>query len=192
MVNRMKYKDIENKHKDIIEIAKKYMCTITDYEHDINHMNDVVMYTKELLDLLDENINKEVCLICAYWHDVGRIKGNKGHERLSAEMLKKEMIKQNYDDNLVTSCYKAMENHKWNMSPETKEGLVIKDADKLAWLGIGRWNSCIKQKQDLNELMDLLPKLREEILYFEESKKLYDRDIVNLVKELYQFVYKNL
>ena len=63
---------------------------IKDYEYNINHMNDVVSYTKELLNNINLEINIDVCIISAYWHDVGRIKINEGHEKLSAEMLKEE------------------------------------------------------------------------------------------------------
>ena len=43
------FDSIEMKHNKLISEAKKYMSTIKDYEHDINHMYDVVNYTKELL-----------------------------------------------------------------------------------------------------------------------------------------------
>ena len=66
--------EIENKHQAIIDIAKNYMSSIKDNEHNINHMIDVVNYTKELLELISEDVDKEVCIISAYWHDVGRIK----------------------------------------------------------------------------------------------------------------------
>ena len=181
----MLYEEIEDRHKKVIDIAKKYMNTIKDNEHDINHMNDVVKYTKELLNIINVNINKEVCVISAYWHDVGRIKQNVGHEKISAEMLKEELQKNHYDSFFIEECVQAIENHKWNMKPKTTEGLLVKDADKLAWLGRGRWESCIKNKQKLDSLIELLPKLRQDILYFEESRTIYDRDIVRLVKLLY-------
>ena len=182
----MEYKEIECKNEKIISKAKEYMSTISDYEHNINHMYDVVYYTKELLESLDIEKNKEVCIISAYWHDVGRIKADEGHERISAEMLKKEMTLQGYDENLINQCYKAIEKHKWNMMPETVEGLILKDADKLAWIGKGRWESCLENGQKLDSIVELLPKLKSEILYFKESKKIYDRDIVNLIKLLYK------
>ena len=182
--------EIENKYKDIIDIAKKYMSSIKDNEHNINHMIDVVNYTKELLELINENIDREVCIISAYWHDVGRIKLTNGHEKLSAEMLRDELERRGYEENFIMKCYKAIENHKWNMTPETIEGLIVKDADKLAWLGNGRWESCLNSGQDLDALIELLPKLKDNILYFNESKKIYDRDIVNLVNILYKRIYK--
>ena len=182
--------EIENKHKDIIDIAQKYMSSIIDNEHNINHMMDVVNYTKELLELISEDIDREVCIISAYWHDVGRIKLTNGHEKLSAEMLKNELERCGYDKSFINKCYKAIENHKLNMTPKTIEGLIVKDADKLAWLGIGRWTSCLNSGQNLDALIELLPKLKDNILYFNESKKIYDRDIVNLVSILYKKIYK--
>lgn len=176
---------IEEKHKVLIEKAKEYMNSIEDSEHNIKHMIDVVNYTKELINLVNLNLDKEACIIAAYWHDVGRIKLDINHEKLSAEMLKEEMKKLNYKDDFIDTCYYAIENHKWNMNPKTNEGLIIKDADKLSFLGKERWMECIKSKWKLDSIIELLPILRDEILYFEESKKIYDREIIKLVKILY-------
>ena len=181
------YNEIENKYHELIQKAKEYMKNITDYEHDISHMYDVVNYTKELLNSIELDVDKDVCVISAYWHDVGRIKINEGHEKLSAQMLKEEMINRGYDNKFISKCCLAIENHKWNMQPTTTEGLIVKDADKLAWIGIGRWNSCLKNGQHLNYIIKALPKLKNEILYFNESKNIYDRDIVKLVELLYNY-----
>ena len=184
-MNNINFTQIEQKYNKLIEKATEYMKNIKDYEHNINHMDDVVSYTKKLLNNINLEINIDVCIISAYWHDVGRIKINEGHEKLSAEMLKEEMKKMKYDENLIDDCYKAIENHKWNMHPRTIEGLLVKDADKLAWLGLGRWNDCLNNHQKLDSIINLLPKLRNEILYFNESKEIYDRDIIRLIKLLY-------
>ena len=180
-------KDIEVKHSKLINKAKEYISTITDYEHDTNHMEDVVKYTYELLDKLEIEVDNEICIIGAYWHDVGRTKCNEGHEKVSAEMLKEEMEKLGYDKDFINKCCISIENHKWNMTPKSNEGLIIKDADKLAWIGKGRWNACIKNNQQLDSIIYSLPDLRNEILHFEESKKIYDRDIVKLVEILYKY-----
>lgn len=100
-MNNIDFTKIEKKHNILIEIAEEYMKSINDYEHNINHMNDVVSYTKELLNCLNIDINIDVCIISAYWHDVGRIKINEGHEKLSAEMLKEEMEKLRYDGRVI-------------------------------------------------------------------------------------------
>ncbi|MBQ3408486.1 MAG: HD domain-containing protein [Clostridia bacterium] len=133
-------------------------------------------------------VNIDVCIISAYWHDIGRTKLNEGHEKLSAEMLKEEMKKQNYGNDLINECYKAIENHKWNMQPQTKEGLIVKDADKLAWLGIGRWKDCLNNNQNLDLIINGMPKLKSELLYFNESREIYDREIIKLIKLVYSYI----
>ena len=184
-MSNINFDEIEKKYKDLIDIAKRYMQNIKDFEHDINHVNDVVYYTERLIEKLDKSvINIDVCIISAYWHDVGRIKGNEEHEKLSANMLKNVMEMYNYDEAFINECYDAIEFHKWNMNPKTLEGLIIKDADKLAWIGINRWKNCIKNNYKLDEIVNLLPKLRNEILCFEESKIIYDEDICKLIKYL--------
>lgn len=181
--------DIEYKHEDLIAIAKKYMSTIQDSCHNIHHMNDVVAYTKELLNELETKKNPEVCMIGAYWHDVGRIKLDVGHEELSAKMLRQHMLEMNYDDEFIEACCEAIRYHKWNMSPKTIEGLIIKDADKLAFLGSERWSACLEQGQRLDDIIQLLPRLRNELLYFEVSRKIYDREIVRIMRLLYDRHY---
>ena len=181
-------KEVELKYINLIDKAKEYMNNIADKEHDINHMYDVVGYTYDLIKMVKIDLNKDVCILSAYWHDVGRIICSEGHEKLSAEMLKEEMLKYGYDNNFIDECYIAIENHKWDMIPKSNEGLLLKDADKLAWLGKGRWKSCLENKKDLDSIIDLLPKLKSDILYFDESKKIYDRDIVKLVEELYNYI----
>ena len=181
----MDFEEIEIKYKTLINKAIDYMKKIEDKEHDINHMQDVVNYTKILLNNVKLNINYDVCIISAYWHDVGRFFTNEGHEKLSAELLKKEMLNMNYSLELIDMCFKAIEKHKWNMKPETLEGLIIKDADKLDFIGVPRWKNCIDNNQNINSIIQLLPDLREKYLYFEESKKIYDQEIVKLLKYLY-------
>lgn len=188
----MDFNEIENKHKELLKTASWYMKTITDYEHNLKHMDDVVAYTKELLEKTSLDVNWDVCIISAYWHDVGRIQTNDGHERVSAEILKNKMVELKYDEQIINDCYKAIENHKWNMFPETLEGMLVKDADKLAWLGKGRWKDCIDNNQRLDKLIELLPNLKNKILNLEESKKIYDRDIIKLIKFLYDETCKNL
>ena len=178
------FDELELKYKILIDKAKSLMNSINDPEHNIHHMNDVVNYTKEILTNLNEDVSIDACLISAYWHDVGRTKVDEGHEELSANMLKKEMIKLNYDNSLIEKCYNAILYHKWNMHPVTIEGLVIKDADKLGFIGKERWIECNKNGKRLDSIIELLPKIRDEILYFDVSKEIYDRDIVNFKKYL--------
>ena len=168
------------------------MSQINDYEHNIAHMYDVVTYTKELFSKISIDVNIDVCIICAYWHDVERIKINQGHEKLSAEMLKSEMKKLEYNNDFINMCYMAIINHKWNMHPKTIEGLIVKDADKLGWIGIKRWSECIKHNKKLDAIINLLPNLRNYILHFDESREIYDRDILKLIKLLCDNYHNNI
>ena len=114
------------------------------------------------------------------------MEGADGHEKRSAEKLQAELKKQNYPQSFIAKCYAAIEKHKYNMAPTTVEGKIIKDADKLAWLGLGRWQSCLQHGQRLDSILELLPRLRNEILYFDESKQIYDEEMVKLVQFLVQ------
>lgn len=189
----MSYDEIEEKYKELISFAKEIMIKNNDLVHDDKHMSDVVEYTKKIVSLLKNkfDINEDVCIISAYWHDVGRSEVDCGHEELSAKMLREKMIELNYKVSFIDKCVLAIEKHKWNMMPESIEGLIIKDADKLAWLGKRRWENCISERYELDDIISLLPKLRNEILYFDESRNIYDEEIVKLVQILYKNLFDN-
>ena len=183
------YSEIENKYHELIQKAKEYMRKITDYEHDISHMYDVVNYTKELLNSIELDVNKDVCVISAYWHDVGRTQQNKGHGLISANELKTEMKKQNYPIEFIEECYKAIYKHEWKEEPETLEGIIIRDADKLDFVGINRWKECIKKDCKFHKMLELLPTTRKDILKLEVSKEIYDREIGKLVVFLHDNIF---
>lgn len=185
----MNYKLIEEKHNDLIKIAKDYISQIKDPEHNINHIKDVVEYTEKIIDNLNEPVDKEVCIIGAYWHDVGRGQKNDGHEEISSKMIINAMKQLKYDDTFILKCSEAIKNHGVGMSPSIKEGLIIQDADKIAWIGSRRWNNCIFSKKRLDSIMEMLPSLRNELLHFECSRRIYDEEIVKLVRRLYHEVY---
>lgn len=190
----MNYSVIEEKHKRLIDIAKDYMNQIEDSEHDMAHVRDVVEYTKILLEKLnacDETIDSEICIIGAYWHDVGRIEKEDGHEELSSIMLVDTMKKLGYDDDFIYKCSEAIKYHGYNMFPKTREGLVLQDVEKIAWLGSRRWRNCLDKRRKLNTIIDKMPRLRNETLHFECSRRLYDREIVKIVVMFYYEIYGN-
>ncbi len=176
---------ILSKNKKLIDLSKTYMMNISDYEHGVSHVNDVLDILYKLMENLDVEFNPEVCVIAAYWHDVGRIEKSEGHEAVSAKMLSSAMLKLGYDQEMIQQCVEAVLFHKWDMNPRTVEGKIVKDADKIAWLGMQRWQDCMQNNQKLDSIVSLLPKLRNEILSFDYSKQLYDMYIVKLVQLLY-------
>lgn len=183
------YEIIENKHKELINIAKDYMRKVDDPKHSISHMESVVKYVKEILEV-EEEADKEVCIISAYWHDVGRIYGPKGHAVLSAKMIQEEMQKQNYDETFIQKCVKAIENHSLSKSPETLEGIIVRDADKIDFVGISRWKSCIENNCKFHKILDNIKVLRKDILKLEISREIFDREIGELIKYLHNIIFK--
>lgn len=185
------YEEIYNKNKKLIDIAiEKIKLCDNDPLHFIGHTIDVVNYVKELLEVIPAN--KEICFIAAYWHDVGRSVLDKGHEEESGRILKEEMAKLDYSDEMIEQCYSAVVNHKRKCVPPTIEGKIIRDADKIAYIGKNRWKRCIEENPEaLDEIIEIyLPILREEILNLEYSRELFDRDMNTYVKQ-YIEIWKN-
>lgn len=178
------YEEIYDKNKKLINIAieKMKQCE-NDPLHFIGHIIDVVNYIKELLEKIPAD--KEISIISAYWHDVGRTICDKGHEEESGRILKEEMIKLGYNNEIIEQCYLAVVNHKRESIPPTIEGEIVRDADKIAYIGRNRWERCIEEKPEaLNEIIEVyFPVLREKILRLDYSKELFDRDMDAYVKE---------
>ena len=190
----MNYKLIEEKHKNLIDIGKNYMAQVTDLEHDMNHIKDVIDYIKMILDNVNDFnniIDAEVCIIAGYWHDVGRIEKDEGHEELSSKMIIDTMQELGYEDAFTKKCAEAIRYHGYNMFPKTKEGLIVQDADKIAWLGSRRWKNCLENRKKLESIIEKLPKLRNETLHFECSRRIYDKEIVKITTMLYHEIYGN-
>ena len=71
------FKEIENKHKVLIEKAIDMMKLVEDPKHSLSHVLQVVQYTKEILENVEAD--NEECIISAYWHDTGKVEQDKGH-----------------------------------------------------------------------------------------------------------------
>ena len=69
MSKQEEFDNIIKKHKILIDKAIDIMKKVKDPKHSISHMESVVKYTNEILQY-EKEVNKEVCIISAYWHDV--------------------------------------------------------------------------------------------------------------------------
>ena len=173
---------MEDKFKKSIEEAKGHISKINDSAHDKVHIKAVVDFalriTKEFPDT-----NPQIIEVAAWWHDVGRL-FNEVHEEISAKMAYESLFKQNISVEICQKVYDAILLHKWSMSPKTIEGEIIRDADKLDFISIERWKQCIEDKNfyALSDLARLLPRLRNEFLHLDISKKIYDGLIENFIK----------
>ena len=181
-----------NENKKLIDAAiEKIKLCEKDPLHFIGHTIDVVNYVKELLKEIPAN--KEICIIAAYWHDVGRSITDDGHEEESGRMLREEMIKLGYSNKMIEQCYLAVVNHKRDCIPPTIEGRIVRDADKIAYIGKNRWERCMKEDPEaLDEIIEVyLPILREELLILEYSKALFDRDMKLYAKDYIEAIKKS-
>jgi len=168
-----------------IKEAKKFISKIGDSAHNFIHIKSVVKFAKEIVKEYSD-VDTDLIEVEAWWHDVGRLY-NEIHERLSAEMAYKSLKELKVEDILCKKVYDAIVFHKWSMQPQTIEGEIIRDADKLDFISISRWKSCLEDNniKALEDLSNLLPKLRNEILHLEISKKIYDIQIIKF-KEFIQ------
>lgn len=171
---------IKKKYRNLIAKAINTMKGINDSVHGLAHVENVVANTIEILK--EENdADKDVCILSAYWHDVGRVHGKEAHGVKSAEMLKSELFNNNYDEEFIEKCYKAIYKHDTKEVPETLEGIIVKDADKIDAVGVERWKACVESNQRLPRIF---PNLRENMIIRESSKKMYDKNAKKLIEYL--------
>lgn len=175
----MNINEIEGKYKGLINKALEIMEDLDDPVHGIEHMRGVVDNTITLLNNQNE-ADKEVCILSAYWHDVGRKYGKEGHELKSAEMLKQELMSLNYDNDFIEKCYKAIYKHGEKTIPDTLEGIIVRDADKLDDFGIKRWKECINRNVRTPRIILGL----KDKLILDYSKRLYNE----IVEEWLEFL----
>ena len=100
------------------------------------------------------------------------------------------MRKLGYEEELIQKCYLAIYKHGWREEPETLEGIIIRDADKIDFVGIGRWEECIQENCKFSKILELLPTMRKNLLKLDCSKEIFDREIANLVVYLHNQVFK--
>lgn len=60
-------------------------------KHGMEHVNTVVDLCVEILEKIPQEVpvNREACIVSAYWHDIGRIEKNEGHAEVSLNCYKK-------------------------------------------------------------------------------------------------------
>jgi HD superfamily phosphodiesterase len=164
-----------NCFNEAIEKAKKLTFEIIDPTHDIVHVKCVVDLSLKIAEKVP-CADKEIIEVAAWWHDVARtLPGD--HAEKSAELAKNFLIENGESKEFATKVYKAICNHSWHAEePETIEGKIIRDADKVDFISVLRWQHIIEEKDDayVGEFIKVFPKIRDELLYLEESKRIFD------------------
>lgn len=69
----------------VVGEAKQLVSRLDDPAHGLVHVKSVVSNALRLCDALPA-ADRNVVVVAAWWHDVGRRYGDKGHSKKSAEM----------------------------------------------------------------------------------------------------------
>ena len=109
---------------------------------------------------------------------MGRAESDKQHAQISAKEASDFLIKHGANKEIAQQIFLAIINHGWNaLQPETLEGQIIRDADKLDFISIQRWAHILYKKDDtyLDDFVKVLPIVRNKVLTLKASKKLFDQ-----------------
>lgn len=192
---------IEQKYNELIAMAEQMMSDVDDARHSWGHITDVVENMVEIIKLLpnDMKINIEACILSAYWHDVGRKIRDEGHGEISANMLKDELELQGYDKGFIDTCYNTIAFHTINVHaienniiPETTEGKILRDADKIGFVGTGRWQNSIYKRKKFVSILNSIFKVRNEMLLLDVSKDIWDKKVLELIVFLHNKLFEEM
>lgn len=167
-----------NKYTSSIKQAQDLIKRTTDAVHAYPHAESVVETIKELCKSYPQ-VNEDLIEAAGWWHDSGREISDEGHEKISADLVVENFKNLGFSKEEQDTIYKAIELHKWSMQPKTLEGEILRDADKIDFISIDRWQAgiAINQFFHLKNIAYLLPKLRNEILHLPQSRLIYDQRI---------------
>ncbi|QED36498.1 HD domain-containing protein [Antarcticibacterium arcticum] len=98
--------------------------------HNYNHTQRVVKSTKELIENSEINVKEEQALLLAAWlHDSGYTKKFVGHEEESVKIANEFLKENNVDEDIIKMVEECILATKFDSTPTTKLGMIIKDAD---------------------------------------------------------------
>lgn len=178
--------EAEKKEK-AIEVAENLMIQVDDVLHSDFHIREVLDYVQEIVASYPE-ADLDILEIATWWHDVGRATVDVGHHLKSAEMARVELKKIGISANDIEKICLAIESHsnRGNIEPTTIEGKILKDADKLVFLSVDRWQTQINHQRayGIETGIRRIGQMDTDILILPESKEIYKRLLRKLVEYL--------
>lgn len=111
-------------------------------EHDLGHAKRVAADARQIAQILNYP-QPDLLEVCGWWHDVGRLIDPPRHETISARMLRDCLQRLGADAALAQRAHDAVVAHGLDMQPETLAGQIIRDCDKLEYIAIKRWETCL-------------------------------------------------
>lgn len=161
----------------------KELLAKADASHGLDHAERVLEYSLEIAKNHSE-VDLDALVLACWWHDVGRIYGDKGHQKMSSDMAEKELPNYGLSSRFVNKVSEAIVNHSSHaaVDPSNIEGKILKDADKLEYLTPTRWKNSTKENffHYFDPAIREIPGIRNKLLFFNESKILYDKLLIDL------------
>lgn len=181
--------------RDSLERAASLIEGMRDPAHNTHHMREVVGLAERLCDSMP-SADRNVVKVAATWHDAGRLYEKDSHEKLGAEMARDDLIGRGAPPDFARKVYDAIVNHGRDMTPETLEGKIVRDADKLDYLGFHKWADPVESKlrletsslEDRHQLIEGIPVLRDEILLLEPSRLIFDEMFPEFMRNMASIV----
>ncbi len=130
----------------------------TDYlYHNLSHTQRVVNATKELIagEEISE-VDANVLLLAAWFHDVGYIKGSENHEEASVRIVRNFLEEYNIDDSIINEVSRLIRATKMGYEPEDILEKIIRDADcsHLGKKGFSDISDLLKEEVNLVQNKD--------------------------------------
>lgn len=121
--------------------------------HNLSHTQRVVNAIKELI--VGEEVSEvdaNVLILAAWFHDVGYIKGSENHEESSVRIASNFLLEYNIDDSIINEVSKLIRATKKGHEPEGVLEKIIRDADcsHLGKKGFSDISDLLKEEVILN------------------------------------------
>lgn len=103
-----------------------------DGAHNEKHLDEVLEKALELADYY--GVREDMCIVCAYYHDIGLDKGREDHEERSADYLRKDKnLLKWFTEEEIEEMAQAVEDHRASLvgEPRSMLGKIISDADRI-------------------------------------------------------------
>lgn len=134
------YEDLKNKIQPYFENVNS--------AHDFSHTQRVYNLALQLAE--DEDVNIDIIKLSALLHDIARkeqdeSKGKICHAKRGAEIAKDILEELEINPKVIKGVIHCIESHRFrqNISPESKEAMILSDTDKLDSIGgIGILRAC--------------------------------------------------
>jgi HD superfamily phosphodiesterase len=185
----------------IAELKKLYKGKyFPDAGHDLSHSRRDVELARNVAEHAGYE-DLDLIELIAWWHDAGRAMGvDKGHEHLSAKLVREDLLSRGVDERTVQKVYDAIYYHSQDPSVETPtiEAKIFKDADKidvhnaarLKRMAAAGWDN--QTKADAKRWYANIPQYSERNFYeFEYSWQLAKKHIAEF-QAYYDSIMKHL